>query len=399
LIAGAIGAESAEQRFKFGDLFKKTKPVNSTSLNQTATETKTAEAADATSQKLASNESASSTKKAASSSKEMLNSDQLKSLSGQLDKIAGDPDALLRTARERFRQMKEKESSAKPSAKDGKKQSSVKTEAKAEKKELTQSVPTTAAKSVKVSEKVVTSGAVPAASSRVVDPSRPPSLAPVTAVAAVPVTTSREILPENLRTDFAVNDVPLPKPLVAKKEKEKKKTEPSAMEITSDEVEMDNEKHTTTFIGNVNLVHPTFNLKSDRLVIHMHEEGVESEAPFRTAVATGARVIVERTNDKGGKDVGQSRKVVYDALTGDLELSGGPPQLQSGGNLVKTSSQEATITLKKDGNHSVNGNNSKGKNSEGRTKIIIPMGGKKGGRAGKGPNLIPSKLGDISKRK
>ncbi len=421
MLVGTTAAESAEpQKFKFSDLFKKTKASSgkSSSTNKEA-ESKPATEADKTEEagkkesstktpaKEVSPDTSSKTKASAVSSlKEMADSDQLKSLTGQLDKVGSDPDALLRSARERFRKLKEKESSSKKepvavarSAEDGKKTAPVKAMPKAGDKELVKSkAAPVSATPVKATQKVVTAGVVTNTpkTSRVVDSSRPPSLASVTAVAAAPITTSREIPPENLQTSLAASDVPAPKPLVAKKLKKKSKSAPGVMEITSDEVEMDNEKHTTTFIGNVNLAHPTFHLKSDRLVIHMHEEGVESEAPFKMAVATGARVIVERLNDKGGKDVGQSRKVVYDALTGDLVLSEGPPQLQSGASLVKTNSQSATITLKKDGNHSVKDKGTKG---VGGAKIVIPVGGGKGGKGGKAPTLIPTKLGDISKRK
>ena len=166
------------------------------------------------------------------------------------------------------------------------------------------------------------------------------------------------------------------------------------MEITSDEVEMDNAKRTTAFIGNVILEHPTFHLESDRLLIYMNDVNGASEAPFKQAVATGAKVIVKRLNDKGGEDVGQSRKAVYSAHTGDLVLSGGPAQLQSGERLVKTSSDDATITLKKDGNHSVKDRSTKGGNT-----VVIPIKGTPGGGPSKGPSLLPGKFDDISTRK
>lgn len=395
------------QKFKLSDLFKKSKSGSGKTKSKSTTDkTAAASTEKAAEQKSSSTTSTSKTATAtpstASSSKQMSTADQLKSLTGQLDKAGTDPDALLRSARARFLKLKEQEAASKkkPATVVKKDSSSKKAEVakaspKVESKTVTksQTAPETTEKAVTTA--VVTSASKPVQTSRVVDPSRPPSLAPVTAVAAATVITSREVPAENLRTSLAASAVPAPKPLVAKKQKKKSKSAPRAMEITSDEVEMDNEKHTTTFIGNVHLVHPTFNLKSDRLVIYMHDEGVESEAPFKTAVATGARVIVERVNDKGGKDVGQSRKVNYDALTGDLILSGGPPQLQSGTSLVQTNSEQATITLKRDGNHSVK---DKGSKKGGGAKIIIPVNGKKGGGS-KGPNLIPSKLGDISSKR
>ncbi len=397
------------QKFKLSDLFKKSKSGSGKTKSKSTTSKTTTSATEKTAEKKAApaatstSKAATDTQSTASSSKQMSTVDQLKSLTGQLDKAGTDPDALLRSARARFLKLKEQEAASKkkPATVVKKDSSTKKTEmAKPSSKVESPTVAKSQTAPVKTSEKpvttaVVTSASKPVQTSRVVDPSRPPSLAPLTTVAAATVITSREVPAENLQTSLAASAVPAPKPLVAKKQKKKSKSAPSAMEITSDEVEMDNEKHTTTFIGNVYLVHPTFNLRSDRLVIYMHDESVESEAPFKTAVATGARVIVERLNDKGGKDVGQSRKVNYDALTGDLILSGGPPQLQSGSSLVQTNSEEATITLKRDGNHSVK---DKGSKKGGGAKIIIPVNGKKGAGS-KGPNLMPSKLGDISSKR
>ncbi|MCF6310879.1 MAG: hypothetical protein L3J39_00355 [Verrucomicrobiales bacterium] len=379
-------SESAEpQNFRLRDLFKnkqkKSKPAAKT--------TEKAAPAKQEPAKTTAKVPVAKPKSTTTSKKEMSTSDRFKSLSSQLDKVGDDPDALLRNAREQFQKMKGKESSKAKKVSPADKAKLAADSKKAAKSSGKQKPIATAPAPAK-EKKVVTAGvATPA--TRVADPSRPPSLVPVTTLAAASVITSRQVPAENLQSSLSVSDVPAPKALVAQKQKKKKKSAPGVMEITSDEVEMDSEKNTTTFIGNVDLKHPTFNLKSDRLVIYMHEEGTESEAPFKLAVATGARVIVERVNEKGAKDVGQSRKVVYDGLTGDLVLSGGPPQLQSGASLVKTNSQDATITLKKDGNHKVQDKGS-------GAKIIIPVA-KKGGKGGKGPNLMPSKLGDISNRK
>lgn len=378
-----ITVESAEpQNFRLRDLFKnkqkKSKPATKTTAKATSpakqVPAKTAAKAPAA-------------KSVEVSKKERSTSDRFKSLSNQLDKVSDDPDASVRSALAQFQKMKGKETSKAKKASSADKVKLASGAKKTIKTSGKQKPVATAPAPVK-EKKVVTAGVVTPAT-RVADPSRPPSLVPVTTLAAASVLTSRQVPAENLQSSLSLSDVPAPKALVAQKQKKKKKSAPGVMEITSDEVEMDSEKNTTTFIGNVDLKHPTFNLKSDRLVIYMHEEGTESEAPFKLAVATGARVIVERVNDKGDKDVGQSRKVVYDGLTGDLVLSGGPPQLQSGGSLVKTKTGDATITLKKDGNHKV---------KDRGAVIRIPVA-KKGGNGGNGPNLLPSKLGDISNRK
>jgi lipopolysaccharide transport protein LptA len=341
--------------------------------------------------------------------KELSKSEQLKSLTGKLDKAGGDPDALLQSARERFRAMKAEDSSSKaepaavtrssaavPATQKGT-EATENQDAPAGKMAVVETQPSPVASPVSTAAKPVTGGAA-VSGARTADSSRPPSLTSAVAVAAVE--SEVEVPPENLQLSLAGSNVPPPRPLVPANEK---KGDTNAMEITSEEVEMDNAERTTTFIGNVDLKHPTFHLKSDRLLIYMNEENQsaegkksegETDAPFKEAVATGARVIVERVNADGKKDVGQARKVVYDALTGDLVLSGGPPQLQSGGSLVKTYSESATITLKKNGNHSVSD-----KGVGGGNKVIIPVGKDNKGGESKEPNLIPTKLGDISKRK
>ena len=429
--------ENAEaQKFRFRDLFKKT---NTTSKSKKAAvppagkeesaenkaepkkETTDLAKKDDTAKKTAetpvkpTSSTSGTAKTATSKPKEKSNTERLKSLAGKLDKAETDPDTLLRSARERFRTMKEKESSsrkepvavARPSETE-KKVAAAKEAPKTEKTEAPKpEKPAVVAKAapvaalVKSTEKPMTGSAV-AGTAKTTGSSRPPSLASVTAVAPVSVVAAEKAPPGNLQTSPSRSDVPVPKPLVSKKEKQKKSAAADVMRITSDEVEMDDKKRTTTFIGNVDLQHPTFHLTSDRLLIYMNDEGGlgdtkkedEEEVPFKQAVATGATVIVERANAKGGVDVGQSRKAVFDARTGDLVLSGGPPVLQSAGGLVETRSEDATITLKKDGNHSVN----KGKGPAGT--VVIPIdNGKKGGAAKKQPNLIPTKLNDISNRK
>ncbi len=65
------------------------------------------------------------------------------------------------------------------------------------------------------------------------------------------------------------------------------------------------------------------------------------------------------------KELELSRKVVFNPRKGDIILSGGRPSLQSGKVLIKTTSQNAIIILKKDGSHSVIENNGGGSGSIG----------------------------------
>lgn len=387
MVLAAVTADCQEkQKFKFSDLFKKTSTSKTSDKSKVEAEKKETTAKETST-------STDTAKPKVSESTKPSNSDQIKALVGKLDKSKMDPDELLRRARERMNEekgassKKEPAAVAKPSSED--KKTKVTSESpKAEKKAVAKTAAPEKAAPAKVEEKKVTAGVVKSAPKPKDASSRPPSLASVTAIAAVPAAAPKaEAPPANLQASLAVSNVPAPKPKVAASKKQAKKSKSEVMEIVSDEAETDFEKNTVTFIGNVVLTDPTFNLTCDRLLIYLNEKGVEADGEFKKAIATGAIVVVERINEKGDKDVGQSRQVEYDAKTGDIVLSGGPPVLQSGGGLVNTKSPDATITLKRDGNHSV----------KDKSKFIIPVKGKKGGAA-KGPNLVPSKLGDISNR-
>lgn len=132
----------------------------------------------------------------------------------------------------------------------------------------------------------------------------------------------------------------------------------AGLEITSDDVQQDDEKQTATFTGNVDMRHPDFRLKCDHLLIYMNEGTADPGIPFKQAIATGARVIVKRTLNKGVKEVGESRKAVFEPKTGDIVLSEGPLRLQSGKALISTTSPNAIIVLRKDGSHRVINNGS-----------------------------------------
>ena len=384
LVTVAGAAESAEQqKFKFGDLFKKTKPANTKKAETKSTEESEKKGEATKTEDAKATDSSKTTKPTtqAPKSKGSSNADRLKELTDKLNLSDTDPEALVRSARERMRAMQAKESSSNKSSSTKEKKASPAESSKPVVKAAPVAPP---AKAMKTS---VTAGEVKSAPKAAVV-SRPPSLAPVSAVAQASAVTQRAAPPANLQASLAASGVPLPKPLVPEKLKKKNESAKGGVEITSDEAETDMAANTVIFIGNVELHEATFNLACDRLVVFMNDKGSESESQFKEAVATGAMVIVERINDKGEKDVGHSRKVVYDDRSGDIVLSGGPPVLQSGGGTVQTQSPDATIILKKDGNHRV----------KDRGKFTIPVKGKAGAKKA-GPNLLPSKLGDISNRK
>ncbi len=123
------------------------------------------------------------------------------------------------------------------------------------------------------------------------------------------------------------------------------------LKISAKEVKENKVNGTTTYLGKVDFSHPELQLKCDQLVIYMNEVGVEGKSPVRQVVATGEMVIVERVNAKKKKDIGHARKVTYHSQSGDIVLSGGPPVLQTERQMVRTVTQDATITLMRGGTY------------------------------------------------
>ncbi len=198
-------------------------------------------------------------------------------------------------------------------------------------------------------------------------------------------------------------NVPPPVPLQPRYEKEKG-TNTQVMEIEADESVMDNQNRLITFTGHVIVTEPRFTLTSDRLDVWMNDdtnldgtptnEGAaasdEDRAPFKRAIATGGMVEIEKIGADGKVQIAKARKADYDATTGDIILSGGPPTLQSGSGFVNPSSPDAVIILRADGNHQIKG-------GTGRNKISIPLKGG-GGGASTGGGLPTGNLESITNR-
>jgi lipopolysaccharide export system protein LptA len=201
-------------------------------------------------------------------------------------------------------------------------------------------------------------------------PQAQPQAAPIPEPTTAPVAASdapRAAAPAPLASP---GGVPAPVPLRPKYEKEKHANQ--AMEIQSDESLMDNTQRIVTFQGNVFVNHPEFKLASDHLEIHLNEDSNldgsspapksaaattedEDAPPFKRAIATGGMVEIEKIGADGKTQIAKARKADYDALTGDIVLSGGPPTLQSGTGFVNPKSPDALIILRGNGQHEVKG--------------------------------------------
>ena len=162
-------------------------------------------------------------------------------------------------------------------------------------------------------------------------------------------------------------------PIKPAAKKEKGPTEIDALEATFDQ-----KANEAVFIGEVVVTDPEFNVKCDKLTAHLKTAEKPAEAAtgkwpkpatpapadpkkksgssgLRRAVAEadeGNRVII--TQDKPDADgkpqhsVGEADKATYDAVTGDIVLTGNP-KIQQGINLVISTAPGTKMTLNRDG--------------------------------------------------
>lgn len=188
--------------------------------------------------------------------------------------------------------------------------------------------------------------------------------------------------------DLGSNDVPAPMPLEKKYDKTAAGAYPAGkreqMEIRARESLMDNSKGELTFIGDVELDSPDYEMKCDKLVIYLEQgavpDGSAKTGGMKRAVASGGMVEIKRTVIEDGKkktQIALGRLVDYDAIAGDVVLSGGPPYIQDGDRIVKTNSEDSKIIMRKSGLYEITG-------STDRISIRIPIENKGGAEGEKG---------------
>lgn len=216
-------------------------------------------------------------------------------------------------------------------------------------------------------------------------------------IAGAAPTTPR--LPE--LPDLAADEIPAPMPLEKKYDKNATGAYPAGkpehMEIRARESLMNNTKGELTFLGNVELDSPDYQMKCDKLVIYLEQnasiDGGSEVGGMKRAVASGGMVEIKRTVIEEGKkktQIALGRLVDYDAIAGDVVLSGGPPYIQDGDRFVKTNSEDSKIIMRKSGLYEITG-------STNRVQISIPIenkgegGGEKGKK--KGNNRSDSPFG------
>lgn len=198
-------------------------------------------------------------------------------------------------------------------------------------------------------------------------------------VAAIPgASPTTPMIPDS--PGLTPDNIPEPEPL-------KKKYDPGAaggvnagggdrMEIRSKEAIMDNAKSILLFTGNVEVTHPDFQIKCDKIEIEMAEgigmdsaKGKQSGPPIKRATASGGMVEIKRITVEEGKrktQIAIARSLSYNAITKDITLSGGPPYIQDGDRFIKTNSEDAQIIMRGNGKYEISGTSN-------RSQIVIPV--------------------------
>jgi lipopolysaccharide export system protein LptA len=148
-------------------------------------------------------------------------------------------------------------------------------------------------------------------------------------------------------------------------------------EITAMEATFDNKKHEAIFSRNVTVTDPEFSVTCERLVAMLKHSGSSADAKnpterspaaapkpvgqekggLKRAIAEGNVVIRQSKVEADGstsQSVGRAQKADYNAVTGDIVLSGSPT-VQQGYNQCIATSPETVMTLNRDRNMRVVG--------------------------------------------
>lgn len=198
-------------------------------------------------------------------------------------------------------------------------------------------------------------------------------------IMARPIAGSAPTVPE--LPDLGPGEAPAPKPLAPRYPK-RDRSNPAVpgsphMEVLSKEAIMDNTKGLLVFTGDVFVDSPDYEMKCDRLEIHLADgvgqDGSESESSFKRAIASGGMVEIKRfAIDEDGKkktQIALGRRADYNALTQEFVLSGGPPYIQDGDRFVRTTSEDAKIIMRGNGLYEITGTTN-------RSHIVIPVDNK-----------------------
>ena len=183
------------------------------------------------------------------------------------------------------------------------------------------------------------------------------------------------------------------KPLLEKPPGKKDKTD-GQTEITADAAEFNNKTHIAIFIGNVIVKNPEFNVVCDKLTAYLKHDDKPVVAPGeKPKAATPAPVGVPAPKSKGGLEkavaemngkekviitqdkpeldgttshsIGKSERAVYNAVSGEVTLTGWP-EVKQGPNTGVAVEEGTVMIMTRDG---------KMRTEKGRTKFLIQDSG------------------------
>lgn len=125
---------------------------------------------------------------------------------------------------------------------------------------------------------------------------------------------------------------------------------PTKTEITATEgATADLKNRTASFSGDVRVIDPRFQLKTRNLSVVFSKD----PAGLERAIASGGVLIIQTSTGAGGKKsdpaIGKAERAVYEASTGDIELSG-YPSLEQGQNRHVATSASTRMILNREGN-------------------------------------------------
>ena len=130
---------------------------------------------------------------------------------------------------------------------------------------------------------------------------------------------------------------------------------PITTEIYADEVLFDAQKYVGTFTGHVIVKDPRFNLQADKLIVHLSKG--EKKGLERAIAEGNVGVVQERPAQEGApamRSVGRAERVVYNAIDGNVELTG-TPRVQSGLNMHVATSPDTVMVINQSGTLSTRG--------------------------------------------
>ena len=180
------------------------------------------------------------------------------------------------------------------------------------------------------------------------------------------------------------------KPLAEKPPGKREKAE-GQTEITADAADFNNKTHIAIFVGSVVVKNPEFNVVCDKLTAYLKHDEKPAPAPGEKAKSApdatpagkskgGLEKAVAEMNGKGkvvitqdkpeadgttSHSIGKADKAVYNAVTGEVTLTGWP-EVRQGANTGVAVEEGTVMIMTRDG---------KMRTEKGRTKFIIQDSG------------------------